>query len=249
MDIDISILIPCFNEERLIKATLDGIVAVLSKEEIKYEIICVNNASSDQTEAIISEYSIKNPLIKCVNSENRLGYGIAIKTGLMAHQGNAVIFVMADSSEDPRDILLLYRRLEQGYDCVCGDRFNNSENLVDYPKLKLLLNRVGNKAISRYLGLNFNDLTYGFKCYKSDTLDRVGQLSSNGFDINLELFLRAYFKGASVSSVDVSWRERSSGVSKFKLFKECWLNGTTFIRVLWTTKKSFSKKSHGKVTG
>lgn len=234
-DIDLSIVIPCFNEEKVIKTTLDGLIAVLSKEEIKYEIICVNNASSDKTETVINEYSIKNPLVKCVNSENRPGYGIAIKAGLLAHQGNAVTFVMADGSEEPRDLLRLYRRLEQGYDCVCGDRFNSSERLVDYPILKLLLNRLGNILISRYLGLNFSDLTYGFKFYRSSTLETVGELSSNGFDINLELFLRAHFKGAAVSSVDVSWKQRSCGESKFKLFKECWLNGAALIRVLWAS--------------
>ena len=228
--IDLTILIPCYNESKTIGKSLNDIIAVFKSENIKYEILCVNNASTDLTESILRKFEMKYSFIRFINTKKK-GYGIAIKAGLKSYRGDALITVMADGSEDPKDIVSIYKKLDEGYDCVCGNRFKAPNSIKNYPKLKLLLNRLGNRTFASILGLSFNDLTYAFKCYKADHLKRVKPLKASSFNINLELFMNVYFTGASVGEVDVTWQERQGGVSKFNLVKECYLNFETFLRV------------------
>ena len=137
---------------------------------------------------------------------------------------------MADGSENPKDIVSIYKKLDEGYDCVCGNRFKAAKSIKNYPKLKLLLNRLGNRTIASILSIPFNDLTYAFKCYKDDHLKRAKPLKADSFNINLELFMNVYFTGARIGEINVTWQERQDGISKFNLAKECYLNFITFLR-------------------
>ena len=228
--IDLTILIPCYNEAEVIAETLNNIITVFKSEKIEHEILCVNNACTDLTESILKKYAIKYSFIRYISTSKK-GYGIAIKAGLEACQGDAVVTVMADGSENPMDIVSIYKKLNEGYDCVCGNRFRAENSLKNYPKIKLFLNRIGNRAFGAILGGSFDDLTYAFKCYKTNYIKRVKSLKSESFDINLELFLNIYFAGASVGEISVTWQERNGGISKFNLAKECYLNLLTFLRV------------------
>ena len=149
-------MIPCYNEAEVIAETLDNIITVFKSEKIEHEILCVNNACTDLTESILKKYVIKYPFIRYINTSKK-GYGIAIKAGLKACQGDAVVTVMADGSENPKDIVSIYKKLNEGYDCVCGNRFRAEKSLKNYPKIKLFLNRIGNRAFGSILGGSFDD--------------------------------------------------------------------------------------------
>ena len=233
---NLSILIPCHNEESTLKTSLDNISKQLTSSEIDFEILCINNASTDETEQILKTYEQTHFFVKYLNSENKIGYGVAIRHGLQHYKGKFVIIVMADGSEEPKDIVKIYQQLEKGYDCVSGQRFLRKENVKGYPKLKLFLNRLGNQLISKIIKSDATDLTYGFKGYKREKLQDLRPLVSEGFNVNLEIFLNVHFSGALISEVETNWKERTNGTTKFKLLRECRLNLGTFLAAFYKNK-------------
>ena len=153
--------------------------------------------------------------------------------------GRSAVIVMADGSENPSEIVCLYRKLAEGYDCAFGDRFSDKDNLIGYPKFKYILNRLGNRAIAWCINSSLTDLTYGFKCFRRELLQRVGPLISRDFNINLELFLKVHYTEATIAKVNTSWKERSAGESKFKLYRQCLMNIQTFLIVVYVRKFKF----------
>ena len=142
----LSVIIPCHNEESCISETIYNIVSELSVEKISFEILCINNNSSDGTEKILDNFSRSNPKVRYLNTGRELGYGIAVRRGLEAFTGRSAVIVMADGSENPSEIVCLYRNCQKDM-IAFGDRFDK-DNLIGYPKFKYILNRLGNRAIA-----------------------------------------------------------------------------------------------------
>src|SRR5947209_11654207 len=118
-----SVVIPAHNEEGSIEPTARGIVEVFEREEIDYEILVVDDASTDRTATVVARISENNPRVRCVRSPYRNGFGFAVRAGLNEYGGDAVAIVMADGSDDPEDLLSYYRLLLAGFDCAFGSRF------------------------------------------------------------------------------------------------------------------------------
>jgi dolichol-phosphate mannosyltransferase len=235
----LSVIIPCYNEESCISETIKNIISEMYSEKINFEILCINNNSSDKTEKILFDFSNSNPKVRYLNTDEEVGYGIAVKRGLESFAGQSAVIVMADGSENPSEIVGLYRKLAEGYDCAFGDRFSDKDKLINYPKFKYILNRVGNRAIAWSVNSNFTDLTYGFKCFRREVLQSVGPLIARDFNINLELFLKVHYAQASIAKVNTSWKERSTGVSKFKLYRQSVMNIQTFLTIIYIRKFKF----------
>jgi len=213
----LSIVIPAQNEEKVIENVVKEIVNELEKEKIAYEIIIVNDNSQDKTGEIAQKLSTQNPNIKVVNRKPPKGFGRAVKDGLEHITGDAVVICMGDASDDPKDIVKYYRKLQEGYDCVFGSRFIKGTIVKDYPKLKLFLNRIGNIAIKYLFRLKCNDISNAFKAYKREVIESIKPLISNQFNITVEIPLKAVVRGFSYTVVPINWYGRTSGVSKHKL--------------------------------
>jgi dolichol-phosphate mannosyltransferase len=230
---DISILIPCHNEEGEIEPTVHKLLDKMIPTGIAFEILCVNNFSTDRTEHILRRLSEEHAQVRYVNTPPIPGYGIAVRWGLEFYRGNAVVLFMADGSEAPEDVIAFYRKLEEGYDCAFGTRFVPGAEVVDYPKLKLLLNRLGNWLIATVTNVKYNDFTNGFKCYRREIIDLIKPLNSYGFNLTVEMSINAVYSNARFAIVTNSWGNRSAGTSKFRLFQQsggylltvayCWL--------------------------
>ncbi len=233
-NVELSVVIPCHNEESLIEKTLMNIINEIKFSEIKYEIICVNNNSSDETENILKKNSKKFMFVKYFNTVKKNGYGIAIKEGIKHCKGEAVIFVMADGSENASDIVLFYNYIQKGYDCVFGNRFSKSNHLKKYPFLKYILNRLGNNIISFISFTKFKDFTNGFKCYRLSVIKKLKPFTSDNFNINLEISLGATFSKFKIIEIANTWEERDFGKSKFNILKQCIL---FFVIILITYYK------------
>ena len=229
---DLTILMPCYNEQGSVGVTIDGINQLFDKENINYEILCINNNSSDNTEDILVHYMCKLQNVRYLNTPQDQGFGVAVRHGLQDCNGKAVIIVMADGSELPSEILKFFRKFEEGYDCVFGSRFLGNGGVQKYPKFKLFLNRLGNNLLALITASKYSDFTSGFKCYDLKKLNSFGPFVSNGFNLNVEMSLTYYLSGASVAIVENSWREREAGTSKFKLLKECTMFMSTIISIL-----------------
>jgi dolichol-phosphate mannosyltransferase len=134
--VKVSVVIPAYNEAGSIGPTVSSIVAALDAAERDYEVVVVNDSSSDDTAARIDALSAHNPRIRRVDSPYKNGFGFAVRAGLEQFEGDAVAIMMGDGSDDPRDMLRYFELIDEGYDCAFGSRFMPGGRLYDYPPVK-----------------------------------------------------------------------------------------------------------------
>ena len=149
--VNLSVVIPAHNEAEVVEPTLRGLIDQLGPEEIDYEIVVVDDASSDGTGDVVAAVTAEEPRVRCVRNEAPNGFGFAVRKGLEEFRGDAVVIVMADGSDDPRDVVLYYRVLEAGYDCAFGSRFMPGARCTTTRALKLTINRIVNAGIRHAL--------------------------------------------------------------------------------------------------
>ncbi|HEY3492849.1 MAG TPA: glycosyltransferase family 2 protein, partial [Solirubrobacterales bacterium] len=127
----LSVVMPAQNEEGSVGRTVEGLTGVLDREGIDYEVVVVNDDSTDSTEAVVAAIGERNPRVRVHRSHNERGFGNAIRAGLDVFEGDAVAIVMADASDDPEDLVRYHRLLEEGYDCAFGSRFVPGAKVYD----------------------------------------------------------------------------------------------------------------------
>jgi len=213
----LSIVIPSHNEESNIKKTICDLVDEFEKNKIQYEILVINDNSTDKTEEILSNFAQENQNVRYINNPPPNGFGLAVKKGLENFKGDAVAIVMADQSESPADVVKFYNKMLEGYDCVFGTRFSKGGKTYDYPKVKLVINRLANLFIKVLFGLQYNDITNAFKMFRRETIKGLMPLLSHHFNLTVELPLKAIIRGYSYAIVPNIWIKRTSGVSKLKI--------------------------------
>jgi dolichol-phosphate mannosyltransferase len=213
----LSVLIPAHDEAGSIGRTVDDVVEALEGGEVDYDVLVVDDASSDGTERVVRALAESNERIRYHRSHNPRGFGFTIRAGLDVFEGDAVAIVMADGSDDPDDLVRYHRALEEGYDCAFGSRFIRGSHVYDYPKFKLALNRVVNFGIRVLFRHGYNDTTNAFKAYRREVIETVQPLLSNHFNLTVEIPLKAIVRGHSYKVIPISWRNRKEGVSKLSL--------------------------------
>jgi dolichol-phosphate mannosyltransferase len=213
----LSVVIPAHNEEGSIAATVQRLVGALEAEQIAYEILVVDDSSTDRTKEIVVRLAEANPAIRYLPSHNPRGFGYTVRAGLDHFTGDAVAIVMADGSDDPADLVRYHRLLEEGYDCAFGSRFLRGSTVENYPRLKLGLNRIANLGVRILFRHGYNDTTNAFKAYRRGVIETCKPLLSNHFNLTVELPLKAIVRGHSFGVVPISWRNRTTGTSKLKL--------------------------------
>ena len=212
-----SIVIPARDEAEGIATTVRAITNALDAEHIDYEVIVVDDASTDATAAVVERMSHENPRVVCHRSHNPPGFGYAIRAGLDVFKGDAVAIVMADGSDSPADVVAYYRALEAGHECVFGSRFVRGSQVVDYPRTKLVMNRIVNAGIRFLFRHGYNDTTNAFKAYRREVIETAQPLLSNQFNLTVELPLKAIARGHEFKVIPISWTNRATGQSKLKL--------------------------------
>jgi len=213
----LSVVIPAHNEEGTVAETLEGLVTTLEREQIEHELVVVDDSSTDGTAAVVAEVSAKHPQVRCLSSPYRNGFGFAVRAGLEAFEGDAVAIVMADGSDSPEDLVSYQHLLEEGYECAFGSRFVHGSNVIDYPRSKLIMNRIVNFGVRVLFRHGYNDTTNAFKAYRREVIESVQPLLSHHFNLTVELPLKAVVRGYSYGIVPISWTNRKAGVSKLKL--------------------------------
>ncbi|MDZ8078386.1 MAG: glycosyltransferase [Nostoc sp. SerVER01] len=231
----LSIVIPAYNEEDCIVQTVHTISTVLEQEKIDYEILVVNDNSKDNTEELLQQINSENIKLRYVNNYYPNGFGFAVRCGLENFTGDAVAVVMADSSDAPEDMVSYYHTLQEGYDCVFGSRFIKGGRVIDYPIHKLIVNRLANLFIKILFGLKFNDTTNAFKIYRKEVIEGISPLVSHHFNLTVEMPLKAIVRGYSYKTIPITWRNRTTGVSKLKL-KEMGSRYLFIVLYIWLEK-------------
>nr|WP_242060280.1 glycosyltransferase [Aerosakkonema funiforme] len=213
----LSVVIPAYNEEGSIVYTVESIAQMLEEKNIPYEILVVNDNSRDRTEELLQHLSSQNEKVRYINNYYPNGFGFAVRCGLENFQGDVVAIVMADSSDEPENIVDYYYKLQEGYECVFGSRFIKGGKVIDYPIHKLIINRLANLFIQILFGLKLNDTTNAFKIYRKEVIEGVFPLLSHHFNLTVEIPLKAIVRGYSYTTIPIIWRNRKTGVSKLKI--------------------------------
>ena len=213
----LSIVIPALDEEGCIAATVEHLHLELRLRNVPHEIVVVDDGSSDSTWAILQELKSRVPTLAPTQNTGRHGFGRAIIWGLDQMQGDAVVIMMADESDDPRDVVRFWELLNEGYDCVFGSRFKKGGGVIEYPRFKLILNRMANKFLQVLFGIRHNDITNAFKAYRRTTIDGCRPLISPHFNLTVELPLKSIVRGYRWTSMPNTYRNRRSGVPKLKI--------------------------------
>ncbi|MEA2439160.1 MAG: dolichol-phosphate mannosyltransferase [Thermoleophilaceae bacterium] len=212
-----SVVIPAHDEEGSIAATVTAVVDRLERESIDYEVLVIDDASKDSTAEVVARISEGNERVRCLRSHYPNGFGFAVRAGLERFTGDAVAVMMADLSDDPEDLVLYYRLLERGFDCAFGSRFMPGSKVYDYPRLKLVMNRLVNWGIRVLFRHGYNDTTNAFKAYRREVIATIQPLLSNHFNLTVEMPLKAIVRGHSYAITPISWRNRTAGTSKLSL--------------------------------
>lgn len=212
-----SIVIPAHNEEQNVPGTIHEVQAAFDAEQIPYEIIVVDDNSVDGTQAVVRTLMETDPRIKLTVREPPAGFGRAIRSGVELVSGDVVIIYMADQSDDPADAVRYYRKIEEGFDCVFGSRFRKGAQVQNYPRFKLLVNRMANHLIQLMFWCRFNDLTNAFKAYRTTVVRECGPYRGSHFNITIEMSLSALTHGYNIAEIPVNWYGRTWGSSKLRV--------------------------------
>jgi dolichol-phosphate mannosyltransferase len=213
----LSVVIPARDEEGCIEATVRHLHLELDLHGVPHEILVVEDGSSDATWEILQRVQADLPQLKPVRNDGPHGFGLAIRKGLRTFSGDAVVIMMADESDDVRDVVGYWRLLNEGWECVFGSRFLKGGGTIDYPWLKLRANRLANTFIRWMFNIPLNDTTNAFKAYRRTVIGGIQPLIAPHFNLTVELPLKAIVRGYSWTTMPITWRNRRSGKAKLKI--------------------------------
>jgi dolichol-phosphate mannosyltransferase len=213
----LSIVIPARDEEESLPDTVTEIHMKFSAERIAHEILVVDDGSKDRTWEVLQELAQRIPALVPTRNPGPHGFGRAIIWGLDQMKGDAVVIMMADASDLPEDAVAYWRILNEGYDCAFGSRFIKGSRVIEYPKLKLLVNRIANFLVKVGFNIPLNDTTNAFKAYRATVIDGCRPLIAPHFNLTVEIPLKAIVRGYTFKVIPISWRNRRHGTAKLKI--------------------------------
>jgi dolichol-phosphate mannosyltransferase len=215
----LSVVIPARNESGNIGPTLDHLRRRLSREGIPYEIIVVDDGSTDGTRSEVEERAAVDRGVLLVRNHGMPGFGRAVRCGLEIFSGDAAVIVMADGSDDPEDVVQYYHILREKGDCAFGSRWIKGSTVEGYPLVKWMINRLANTFIRILFCLSYNDVTNAFKGYRREVIEGCRPFLSRHFNLTVEMSLKAVVRGYSYEVVPIRWTQRKLGKSNLRIGK------------------------------
>ena len=240
----LSVVIPARDEEGCIGRTVEHLHLELELQKVPHEIVIVDDGSRDRTWQILQDLSAKIGALRTIKNDGPHGFGNAVVKGIDGVKGDAVVVMMADESDDCRDVVRYWQALNDGWDCVFGSRFMKGGGLIDYPWIKFMLNRLANLFIRVLFRIPLNDTTNAFKAYRKTTLDGCRPFLSPHFNLTVELPLKAIVRGYSWTVIPITWRNRRTGEAKLKI-KEMGSRYFFIVAYVWL-EKYFSRGDYTK---
>ena len=231
----LSVIIPARDEADNLQTCIRGIHLELEKHDIPHEILVVDDGSTDSTQSVLTQLEKDISELRSIVNKEENGFGRAVRLGLQEFSGDAVAIMMADLSDSPQDLVRYWMKLQVGHECVFGSRFLPNSQVIDYPKAKLIANRIVNTAIRYAFRIPCNDVTNAFKIYRREVIEGCKPFISPHFNLTVEIPLKAVIRGYTWTVIPISWRNRSKGVAKLKL-REMGSRYFFIIAYLWLEK-------------
>jgi dolichol-phosphate mannosyltransferase len=215
---ELAIVLPVYNEGEAVEPVLRALSAGI---ESPHELVVVYDFDGDTTVPVITRLAGEIPGLRSLR--NDLGRGVlnAMKAGIAATSAPYVLITMADGSDEPHVVDRMVGLAEAGADVVSASRYMSGGGQVGGPLLKRLMSRTAGLTLHWFAGVPTHDPTNNFKLYSRRFLETVTIESTAGFELALELTVKATLAGRRVAEVPTTWRDRTSGTSNFKLRK--WL--------------------------
>jgi len=215
----LSIVIPVYNEGENVVPTLRGVVERTRTRPL--EVLVVHDFDEDTTVPVVKRLQAEMPELRL--HRNTLGRGVlnAMKSGLRAARAQYVLVSMGDGSDDPDDIDRMYELARAGADVVAGSRYMRGGRQLGGPLLKRSMSRAAGLSLHWLGGIPVHDATSNFRLYSKRLLNQVTIESTGGFELGIELTVKAYLLGMKVAEVPTTWRDRTAGTSRFQLWQ--WL--------------------------
>jgi len=240
----LSIVIPARNEEGCIASTVKHLDLELTLHNVPHEIVVVDDHSTDSTWKLLEDVAREIPALRPLQNQSEPGFGRAITWGLQEMRGDAAVIMMADESDDCRDVVRYWEKLNEGWDCVFGSRFMKGGGVIDYPTVKLWINRFANRFLQYLFHIKLNDTTNAFKAYRKSVINGCQPIISPHFNLTVELPLKAIVRGYSWAVIPITWRNRRTGQAKLKL-KEMGSRYLFICLYIWL-EKYFSRGDYRK---
>jgi dolichol-phosphate mannosyltransferase len=212
-----SIVIPAHDEEESLPPTIRDLYTHLRAAGVPHEIVVVDDASRDRTWDVLQSLKAEIPTLAPVRNPGPHGFGRAVVYGFTHMAGDACTVMMADASDSPEDAVKYWCLLNEGWDCAFGSRFVKGGEVIDYPRIKLFVNRLANCLVRIGFNIALNDTTNAFKAYRRTVIEGCRPFLSPHFNLTVELPLKAIVRGYSWTVIPISWRNRKYGEAKLKI--------------------------------
>ena len=218
----VSFIIPFHNEEKNCLPSILRIIKFARKNRLKFEIIPVDDRSTDKTTLILKEISVKYHNVKPVfrrddGKEKGNTMGKALIEGTRQAKGDFIIWTMGDLADSLVSYKDIIEKLSEGFDLVFGSRYMPGGSSGNLDPLKARLYSSGTLLAKMLFGIPIHDITNAFRGFKKSIFNRI-KLEESGFSISPELAIKAYLKGFKLGEVPTTYTNRVEGISNFKLY-------------------------------
>ena len=203
----ISIIIPVFNESESIGYLLDEVLNVMQNNKLNCELIVVNDGSNDNTSTVLDELTIKIKELSVISLRKNYGQTAAMAAGFDNTKGEIVITLDGDLQNDPNDIPKLISHINEGYDLICGWRYERKDKLIN----RCIPSKIANKLIANVTGLKLHDYGCSLKAFKKEIVDDIKLYG----ELHRFLPVLANIEGAKIKEIKVNHRSRKYGSSKY----------------------------------
>ena len=203
----LSVVIPCYNEEAVIQDTLGKVTSYLGLKGYMYEIIVVDDASTDTTTKIAKRMAMDSQEIQVLQNDKNNGKGASVKKGLLRAKGQFVCFSDADLSTPIEEVDKLLAELYQGYDIAIGSRgLKESVIQIHQPWYRERMGKTFNLLIQIFTLRGIKDTQCGFKCFRKEIINDICSMQQiNGFSFDVEILYIARKLGYRIKEVPIRW--------------------------------------------
>lgn len=227
-----SLIIPFKNEKEYAELTMETAYSYMVANDLSFELIAVDD-SSDGTWELLKSFQKCHKNIVVVKGENPPGYGKALRKGFAMASGDILIPFNGDLCDSLDDVRSYIKLIEDGCDMVFGSRYMEGGKILDHPSAKVYLSRAGNAFFEWLFNADCSDITNTFKAYRREVIEAIAP-QATGYDLGLEIALKAIKNGYRYKTIPVVWSGRQYGVSKMSILKSILTHLKTGLTIRFT---------------